>query len=212
MEKYRTKIDLVVFLTLAMICVLDIAALVLWVILGVWWPALVISAIILVLIVPQYFFTYYELNEKYLKINFGIFLINYKIPYDQILAVAPEFSYAVGPKLSKQSIKVVFFKNNKAKTMYISPAMFDVFLDQLTDNVLQCAIVDDQIFEEEATTTNPSATIKGKSNQAKNTTTTTKKPSATKTEKTTKMKSVSSVAKKSKTKPKNKKEQKNNEK
>jgi len=140
MEKYLSRVDFSVFLIFLLLCILDIASLILWIFVGTWWPALTISLIILILVAPQYFFTYYVLNDTCLKINFGIFLINYKIPYDKILAISPVYSSAMGPKLSNKTVRIVFITGEKSHTIYISPASFDAFMDSLSDKVIECII------------------------------------------------------------------------
>ena len=143
MTKYHTKIDFSVFFTFLILCLADLGLLILYAISGVWLPALLVSVLLFFFVFPLFFFTNYTLTEKSLKINSGWWRINFTISYTDILAITPTKKFAIAPKLSRKAIKIVYLHNQKTRCVRISPALFNTFIDQLSESVLHSVVAKD---------------------------------------------------------------------
>lgn len=175
MEKFESKIGSLVFAIFVAFCLLDVAAFVLWVILGIWWPTLVLLTFTVLFIIPPYFFTWYKLTDDSLKITFGYFMINRTIPYDSILSVRPVVGHSLAPALSSRRIEIIYYKKNKSRRVCVSPGMYSTFLNMLTDSALESAVAKNRLnpsqeerFERPAKAVATSKMITEKSSSVKN--------------------------------------------
>ena len=148
MERFSSKIGTCTFLGFLIMCMIDIGLLMFWGLSGIWIPFLVFSAIFVLFVIPPFFFTHYNLTQDYLKITCLWFAMGKKIKYEDIVAVVPCDSAKVSAKLANSSIRIVYKKKNKTKEIYISPALNDRFINQLTDNVLYCSVIEEKKFDE----------------------------------------------------------------
>ena len=125
--KIKSKIGDGLFLGLVVYSILTLAMYVVWVVTGVWWPAVVLSAILLIAIVPFYFGTYYELTRNELRLYSGIF--GKAIPYHAIISMTDADSISPGFCLSHQRILIRYMENDVICSTYVSPANRDQFRD-----------------------------------------------------------------------------------
>lgn len=153
MIRFNSKIGTLTFLIFALCCVLNIFFVLFWGLTHIWIPALIITIINTIFVFPKYFGTFYYLTETHLKINSYFFLINRKIKYEDIVVVVP-FSgmKKLEPALCSEGIKVVYLKDGKTKEIFISPAMSQMFLEQLTDNIMYATVLNTQAKQSPETT------------------------------------------------------------
>jgi len=155
MEKFKSKIGTITFLLFLISGFVDLILLMLWGIYDVWIPFLVYSILFVVFVIPPYFFTSYSLTQDYLEITCLWIAIKKKIKYEDIVSVTPCQSYKISAKLCSECVRVVYIKRGKTKEIFISPAMYDRFVNFLTDNVLSSVVINDKsedkaTFSEEA--------------------------------------------------------------
>ncbi len=150
MIKFTSKIGTVTFLFFAFMISLDICMAMIWGVFGTWIPFAVVSAINLIFVLPVFFGTYYYLDEDNLRITCLWFCINKKIAYEDIVVAVPKQKMGLFPALSSDGIEIVFLKNGKTKQTFVSPAMFETFLNQLTDNIMVT-----NVMKAEKATTSP---------------------------------------------------------
>ena len=125
--RMKSKIGDSMFITILILSVLTLLFFVVWAVLGVWIPVLVMMLLLVLIVGPVYFFTYYDIDKDALKINCGIFLINYKIDYHNIISMTDVEKFTFAPALSFNRICIRYVKNGKIKSILISPANKDKF-------------------------------------------------------------------------------------
>ena len=125
--KIKSKIGDGFFIGLVVFTILTLAMYVLWVLTNTWWPAILLTAILLIVIAPVYFFTYYELTRTELKIYSGI--LGKSIPYRSIISMTDADSIAPGFCLSHRRILIRYMEGDKIKATYVSPANREQFRD-----------------------------------------------------------------------------------
>ena len=123
--KIKSKIGDGLFIGLVVFTILTLAMYVVWVVTGVWWPAIVLTAILLIVIVPIYFATYYELTRTELRIYCGIF--GKSVPYRSIISMTDAESIAPAFCLSHQRILIRYMEDDEIKSVYVSPANREQF-------------------------------------------------------------------------------------
>lgn len=148
MEKFKSKIGVCTFLAFLIAGFLDIGLLMFWGLSGIWIPFLAFTAVFVVFVVPPFFFTEYSLTQDYLKITCLWLAFGKKIKYEDIVAVVPCQSAKVSAKLANECIKIVYVKKGKTKEIFVSPALNDRFINQLTDNVLYCSVIKEKQEDE----------------------------------------------------------------
>ena len=125
--KIKSKIGDGLFISLVIYSILTLAMYVVWVVTGVWWPAVVLSAILIIVIAPIYFGTYYELTRTELRIYSGVF--GKAIPYRAIISMTDADSISPAFCLSHQRILIRYMENDVICSTYVSPANRDQFRD-----------------------------------------------------------------------------------
>ncbi len=150
MERFKSKIGACTFLTFLIICVLDIGLLMFWGLTGIWIPFLVFTALFIVFVIPPFFFTQYSLTQDYLKITCLWVALGKKIKYEDIVCVVPCQSAKISAKLANDCIQIVYMKKGKTKEIFVSPALGDRFVNQLTDNVLFSTVIEEKKAEQES--------------------------------------------------------------
>ncbi len=123
--KIKSKIGDGLFIGLVVFTILTLAMYVLWVVTSIWWPAITLTAILLIVIVPIYFATYYELTRTELRIYCGIF--GKAVPYRAIISMTDAESIAPAFCLSHQRILIRYMENDEIKSVYVSPANREQF-------------------------------------------------------------------------------------
>ncbi len=125
--KFKSKIGDGLFISLVMFSIVTLAMFVVWVITGVWWPAITLTAILLIGFAPVYFCTYYEITRNELCIYCGIF--GKSIEYQNIISMTDAESVCPSFALSHQRIMIRYMENEKIKSVYVSPANREQFRD-----------------------------------------------------------------------------------
>lgn len=125
--KFKSKIGDGLFISLVMFSIVTLAMFVVWVITGVWWPAIALTAILLIGFAPVYFCTYYEITRNELRIYCGIF--GKSIEYRNIVSMTDAESVCPSFALSHQRIMIRYMENEKIKSVYVSPANREQFRD-----------------------------------------------------------------------------------
>ena len=144
MEKFKSQIGTITFLLFLVTTILDVGLLMVWGITGIWIPFLIFSVLYIVFVIPPFFLTQYYLTQDYLKITSLWLYWGVKIKYENIVCVVPTTSFKISAKLSSECIKIVYLKNGKTKEVYVSPALYDRFINLLTDNVLYNSVLKDK--------------------------------------------------------------------
>ncbi len=139
MKKFGSRISPLAFLIFALFTLLTIATYMIWIITSVWWPSLVLTIIDIFIVYPVYFGTNYRLDKDKIIINCGLFFVNYKIAYQDIMAVIPKKDSSFAPCLDTQRVLIMYIKQGKSHKIFVSPNMFDEFVCLITDNVLSFA-------------------------------------------------------------------------
>lgn len=136
MIKFTSKIGSYAFLLFSFMVALNLCATMIWGVFGIWIPFAIITTINVLFVFPPYFGTFYYLKEDELRISSFWFCINKKIAYEDIVVAIPKQMVGIFPALSSDGIEIVYMKNGKTKQTFVSPAMFETFLNQLTDNIM----------------------------------------------------------------------------
>lgn len=136
--KFRTKIDIWVYLTMAaflaaiIYCVIDIFDQSNTDISTDIIP-IVILTLALFTILPMCFNTYYVLEDDYLYVKSWIFC-NVKIPYDKITAIRPHVSVWAAPVLSIFRIEISY---GRGGDVLITPQKQKEFIELLNERITQ---------------------------------------------------------------------------
>lgn len=131
--KIKSKIGDGMFIGLVVFAILTLAMYVVWVITSVWWPAITLSAIMLVVIAPIYFATYYEITRTELRIYCG--LVGKTIPYRSIISMTDAESIAPAMCLSSRRILIRYMENEEIKSAFVSPANREQFRDLMNAEI-----------------------------------------------------------------------------
>lgn len=137
MEKYSSKIGVLTFLMFILACLITMASLMVWIITGIWAFSLVMGLVLVVLVIPAFFGTNYSLTEEAIVVNCGIFAVNKRINYKDIIAISPTINNVLAPSLNSERVMVAYMKNNQLKRTYLSPCAFDRFICTLSDIVIE---------------------------------------------------------------------------
>lgn len=135
--KIKSKIGDGFFIGLVVFTILTLAMYVYWVISTVWWPAITLTAILLIVIAPIYFATYYELTRTELRIYSGV--LGKTIPYRSIISMTDADSIAPAFCLSSRRILIRYMEGDEIKTVYVSPANREQFRDLINAEISKSA-------------------------------------------------------------------------
>lgn len=127
--KFKTSIGDGAFLGLMVFCLLTLAMYIYWVVSAVWWPAVALSAVLIVVIVPIYFGTKYVLTRDRLNIYCGVFCRT--VPYRNIISVTDANCITPAYAMSHKRICLRYLDGDNIKVTYISPTNRDAFRDAL---------------------------------------------------------------------------------
>lgn len=136
--KFKSRIGDGVFISLVVYCILTLSMFIYWVISGIWWPAVALSAVLLFVIAPVFFGTYYEIGRDSLKVYCGIF--GKSIPFKMIISATDADSIAPAFCLSHRRICVRYLDGEKIKATYISPVNREQFRDMLNGAISSSAV------------------------------------------------------------------------
>lgn len=131
--KFKTSIGDGAFFGLVIYCVLTLAMYIFWVVSAIWWPAIVLTAVLFVVILPIYFGTNYVLGRDSLTISCGIAQRN--IPYRNIISVTDANCFTPAFALSHKRICLRYLEGDDIKSTYISPTSRDGFRDALNKSM-----------------------------------------------------------------------------
>lgn len=127
--KYKSAIGDGTFLGLMVYCMLTLAMYIFWVVSAIWWPAIMLTAVLVIGILPIYFGTKYELERDELRIYCGAFVR--VVPYRSIVSITDADSVGAGFALSHKRICVRYLDGENIKITYISPIDRNAFRDAL---------------------------------------------------------------------------------
>ena len=131
--KFKTSIGDGAFLGLLVYCLLTLAMYIFWVVSAIWWPAIVLTAVLFVVIIPIYFCTKYELERDSLNIYCGIFCRT--VPYRNIISVTDANCVCPAYALNHKRICLRYLDGEKIRTTFISPSNRDAFRDALNTSM-----------------------------------------------------------------------------
>lgn len=137
MEKYSSKIGVLTFVMFILACLFTMASIMVWIITGIWAFSLIMGLVLVVLVIPAFFGTNYALTEEAIVVNCGIFAVNKKINYKEIIAISPTTNMLFAPSLNSERVMIAYMKNNRLKRTYLSPCAFDRFICTLSDIVIE---------------------------------------------------------------------------
>lgn len=125
--KFKSSIGDGAFLGLMVYCLLTLAMYIFWVISAIWWPAIVLTAVLFVAILPVYFGTVYIIGRDGLEMQCGVFVKN--ISYRDIISLTDADCVTPAFALSHKRICVRYLKGEEIMTTFISPSNRDAFRD-----------------------------------------------------------------------------------
>lgn len=157
--KIKSKIGDGAFISLVVFAILTLAMYVVWVISSIWWPAVALTAVLLLIIAPIYFGTYYEFTRSELRVYSGI--LGKSIPYRSIISMTDADSLAPAFCLSSRRILIRYMENEKIKSTYVSPANREQFRDLLNAEISKST----EIYREIPKTTMDMAVEKARNEQ-----------------------------------------------
>ena len=131
--KFKSSIGDGAFLGLVVYSLFTLAMFIFWVVSGVWWPAIVLTAIMCVVILPIYFGTSYSLERDELRICCGPF--EKTIQYRSIVSATDADGLGLGFALSHKRICIRYLVGENVKMTYISPVDRNVFRDNLNTSM-----------------------------------------------------------------------------
>ncbi len=131
--KFKTSIGDGAFLGLLVYCLLTLAMYIFWVVSTTWWPAIALTAVLFVVILPTYFGTKYVLERDSLNIYCGIFCRS--IPYRNIISVTDANCITPAYALNHKRICLRYLDGENIKTTFISPTNRDAFRDALNTSM-----------------------------------------------------------------------------
>ena len=120
--KFRSKISSGVLLLTLVMLFCTLATFLVWTIFGTYIPSAIFVGIDILLILPLYINTRYKVQNGYLYVSFGYFMLNYSIPCYDIISMTDVYSHTPAPALSGDRLRIKYIKNGKIKTICLSPA------------------------------------------------------------------------------------------
>ncbi len=145
--KFNSKISDYAFIGLMVLAVLCMAMFIVWVVTGIWWPAVLLSAVLIFGVAPIYFHTYYVLDKDELFIYSSI--LGKKILYSQILSATDEDNFRPSFALSSKRICIRYYEDDVIKQTYISPVNREQFRLALNDAIAKSVVKASKVSEEE---------------------------------------------------------------
>lgn len=127
--KFKTSIGDGAFLGLVVICLLTLCMYVFWAVTGVWWPAIVLTAVLVVVVAPIYFGTKYVLERENLNLYCGIFCRS--VPYRNIISVTDADCVTPSFAMSHKRICLRYLDGENIRITYLSPTNRDAFREAL---------------------------------------------------------------------------------
>ena len=131
--KFKSKIGDGAFIGLVVYTILTLAMFIFWVMTTIWWPAIVLTAILVFVLLPIYFGTGYEIGRDSLKIYCGI--LGKNIPYNTIISATDAEGLTPSFALSHKRICIRYLDGEDIKTTFISPANRTQFRDVLNNAI-----------------------------------------------------------------------------
>lgn len=135
--KFKSKIDL--WVHLIVICFAEITLFVLYSCvttnnkIGII-VVLLYSVLMILLICPIYFLTYYTFEESCLHIRCGL-IVNIKINYNNIVSFKESKSIVSSPALSIDRLEIEYYENSRHNSILISPKRKQEFMDTLNKHI-----------------------------------------------------------------------------
>ncbi len=127
--KFKSSVGDGAFLGLLVYCLLTFAMYIFWVISAIWWPAIAMTVVLFVIVLPVYFGTKYELRREDMRISSGF--LSQKIPYRNIISATDADCVTPAYALNHKRICVRYLDGENIKQLYISPTNRDAFRDAL---------------------------------------------------------------------------------
>lgn len=120
-----------------------------WAVAKTYIPSAIFVGFDILILMPIYLNTRYKVQNGYLYVSCGYFLINYSIPCYDIISVTDIVSSLPAPALSSERLRIKYIKNGKIKTINISPADKQKFRaciqNEITQNNKKAQVSRDQI-------------------------------------------------------------------
>ncbi|MBQ7602943.1 MAG: PH domain-containing protein [Clostridia bacterium] len=135
--KFRSKISSGMLLLTLIFMFCTLGTFLVWAIVGTFIPSAVFVGLDILIILPIYINTKYKVQNGYLYISFGYFMINHAIPCYDIISMIDVYSNSPAPALSGERLRIKYVKNGKIKTISISPADKQQFRACVQNEILQ---------------------------------------------------------------------------
>lgn len=135
--KFKSSIGDGAFLGLVVYSLLTLAMFIFWVVSGLWWPAIALTAVLFIVILPIYFGTSYTLNRDELEVCCGV--VVKVIPYRMIISATDADCVSPSFALSHKRICLRYLDGEDIKMLYLSPMDRNVFRDAL-NNAMQKSV------------------------------------------------------------------------
>ena len=135
--KFKSKIDLWLHLVVILFTILTLWLLYSYVTNKVSIVMLILFIAVLILIIlPMYLFTYYVFEDLYLRIRCGL-MVNIKIYYKDIVSLKESKNLISSPALSMDRIEIKYYKNFHSDFIIISPERKQEFIDELNKKIVK---------------------------------------------------------------------------
>ncbi len=135
--KFKSSIGDGAFIGLMVLSLLTLSMYIVWVITTLWWPAVVLSVVLLLAVLPVYFGTNYVLDRDSLILRCGF--LSRKVQYRDIISVTDANCLTPSYALSFRRICLRYLNGDKIKIAYLSPSNRDAFRDSL-NNAMQKSV------------------------------------------------------------------------
>ena len=161
--KIPSKIGDVAFTTFILLSLLTMFCGIIWVLTGIWYPTVILLALLTIVIIPITFGTNYHIKDDALYINCGLFLINYKIDYSKIISLTDVDNLHFAPALSYHRISIRFINGETVKSILVSPKDKENF-KKLIHLQIDKTMPNNNVVDIDATQSQPLETISAQEN------------------------------------------------
>ncbi len=135
--KIQSKIGSFMLILTIFVLLCTLATFIVWAVTGNYVPTIIFVCMSVLFLLPTYTNTNYEIKNGRLYINFGWFLIRYAIPCYNIISMTDAHSVTISPALSSERLRITYIKNDKIKSIYISPTNKELFRSTIQQTIDQ---------------------------------------------------------------------------
>ena len=132
--KIRSSVSFGLFVGAICLVVLMLAAYVFWAITQIWWPAILLTILVIVVCLV-YFNTFYELLPEGIMLSCGF--VAKAVPYKSIVSMTDEDTSVPSFCLSSKRVLIKYMEDDQMKYTYASPANREQFRELVNKEINQ---------------------------------------------------------------------------